>query len=196
MRLRPRRPRLRNASQPRLLSRAVGAVATRRHICKRRRTLRAVSRTSRGPVPRRTIADLPNRCRRRPGARTLRRCRPPGHGHPASSQTLWLEHSVSQHGRKRRPATITGPASTWRPLRPDAPPHRRPQGIDTKDRPQVHLIIRGALNDVVKRGMVNRNVALAAQTPKLRSMCVRWGTDAHHPAPQTRTPGQVSPRRG
>ena len=35
---------------------------------------------------------------------------------------------------------------------------------------EVHLIIRGALNDAVKRGMVNRNVALAAHAPKLRSI--------------------------
>jgi integrase len=35
---------------------------------------------------------------------------------------------------------------------------------------EVHLIIRGALNDAVKRGLVNRNVALVAHAPKLRSI--------------------------
>ncbi|MEX2624234.1 MAG: site-specific integrase [Acidimicrobiia bacterium] len=35
---------------------------------------------------------------------------------------------------------------------------------------EVHLIIRGALNDAVKRGLVSRNVALVAHAPKLRSI--------------------------
>jgi integrase len=35
---------------------------------------------------------------------------------------------------------------------------------------EVHLIIRGALNDAVKRGLVNRNVALVAHAPKLSSI--------------------------
>jgi integrase len=34
----------------------------------------------------------------------------------------------------------------------------------------VHLIIRGALDHAVRRGLVNRNVALAASAPKLRSI--------------------------
>jgi len=32
---------------------------------------------------------------------------------------------------------------------------------------EIHLIIRGALNDAVERGIVSRNVALAAHAPKL-----------------------------
>jgi integrase len=35
---------------------------------------------------------------------------------------------------------------------------------------EVHLIIRGALNDAVKRGLVNRNVALVAHAPKLKAI--------------------------
>ncbi len=35
---------------------------------------------------------------------------------------------------------------------------------------EVHLIIRGALTDAVRRGLVTRNVALLANAPKLRSI--------------------------
>lgn len=35
---------------------------------------------------------------------------------------------------------------------------------------EIHLIIRGALNDAVRRGIVTRNVALVAHAPKLRSI--------------------------
>jgi integrase len=35
---------------------------------------------------------------------------------------------------------------------------------------EVHLIIRGALGDAVRRGLVSRNVALVAHAPKLRSI--------------------------
>lgn len=35
---------------------------------------------------------------------------------------------------------------------------------------EIHLIIRGALNDAVRRGLVTRNVALVAHAPKLRSI--------------------------
>ncbi|GBE22693.1 tyrosine recombinase XerC [bacterium BMS3Bbin01] len=35
---------------------------------------------------------------------------------------------------------------------------------------EIHLIIRGALNDAVRRGIVTRNVALVAHTPKLRAI--------------------------
>ena len=35
---------------------------------------------------------------------------------------------------------------------------------------EVHLIIRGALQDAVKRGVVNRNVALVAHAPKLKAI--------------------------
>ena len=35
---------------------------------------------------------------------------------------------------------------------------------------EVHLIIRGALGDAIRRGLVSRNVALLAHAPKLRSI--------------------------
>jgi Phage integrase family len=35
---------------------------------------------------------------------------------------------------------------------------------------EIHLIIRGALNDAVRRGIVTRNVALVAHAPKVRSV--------------------------
>ena len=35
---------------------------------------------------------------------------------------------------------------------------------------EIHLIIRGALEDAVRRGLVSRNVALVAHAPKLRSI--------------------------
>ena len=35
---------------------------------------------------------------------------------------------------------------------------------------EIHLIIRGALNDAVRRGIFSRNVALLAHAPKLRSI--------------------------
>jgi hypothetical protein len=35
---------------------------------------------------------------------------------------------------------------------------------------EVHLIIRGALGDAVRRGVIGRNVALVAHAPRLRSI--------------------------
>lgn len=35
---------------------------------------------------------------------------------------------------------------------------------------EIHLFIRGALNDAVRRGIVTRNVALVAHAPKVRSI--------------------------
>lgn len=35
---------------------------------------------------------------------------------------------------------------------------------------EVHLIIRGALQDAVKRGLVNRNIALISHAPRLRAI--------------------------
>jgi len=35
---------------------------------------------------------------------------------------------------------------------------------------EIHLIIRGALNDAVRRGIVSRNVAFVAHAPKLRAI--------------------------
>jgi integrase len=44
------------------------------------------------------------------------------------------------------------------------------RGLAPKTVLEVHLIIRGALRDAVKRGLVSRNVALVAHAPKLRSI--------------------------
>jgi len=35
---------------------------------------------------------------------------------------------------------------------------------------EIHLIIRGALRDAVRRGLISRNVALVANAPRLRSI--------------------------
>lgn len=43
-------------------------------------------------------------------------------------------------------------------------------GLAPKTVYEVHLIIRGALGHAVKRGLVNRNVALAAAAPRMRSI--------------------------
>jgi integrase len=45
---------------------------------------------------------------------------------------------------------------------------RRP--LSPKTVYEIHLIIRGALTDAVRRGLVTRNVALVADAPKLRSI--------------------------
>ena len=44
------------------------------------------------------------------------------------------------------------------------------QALAPKTVYEVHLIIRGALDHAVRRGLVNRNVALAASAPKLRAI--------------------------
>ena len=36
---------------------------------------------------------------------------------------------------------------------------------------EIHLVIRGALADAVRRGLVTRNVALVEHAPRLRSIC-------------------------
>jgi integrase len=43
-------------------------------------------------------------------------------------------------------------------------------GLAPKTVYEVHLVIRGALTDAVRRGLVSRNVALAAHAPRLRSI--------------------------
>ena len=43
-------------------------------------------------------------------------------------------------------------------------------GLAPKTVYEVHLIIRGALGDAVRRGLVSRNVALVAHAPRLRSI--------------------------
>jgi hypothetical protein len=35
---------------------------------------------------------------------------------------------------------------------------------------EIHLVIRGALEEAVRRGLVSRNVALVAHAPRLRSI--------------------------
>jgi integrase len=44
------------------------------------------------------------------------------------------------------------------------------QALAPKTVLEVHLIIRGAIQDAVKRGLVNRNIALVAHAPKLRAI--------------------------
>jgi integrase len=43
-------------------------------------------------------------------------------------------------------------------------------GLAPKTVYEVHLVIRGALGDAVRRGLVSRNVALVAHAPRLRSI--------------------------
>jgi integrase len=43
-------------------------------------------------------------------------------------------------------------------------------GLAPKTVYEVHLVIRGALTDAARRGLVSRNVALAADAPRLRSI--------------------------
>jgi hypothetical protein len=43
-------------------------------------------------------------------------------------------------------------------------------GLAPKTVYEVHLVIRGALADAARRGLVSRNVALAAHAPRLRSI--------------------------
>ncbi|HDH27270.1 MAG TPA: hypothetical protein ENH00_13930 [Actinobacteria bacterium] len=45
-----------------------------------------------------------------------------------------------------------------------------PRALAPKTVLEIHLIIRGALNDAVERGIVSRHVALVAHAPKLRAI--------------------------
>ncbi len=49
-------------------------------------------------------------------------------------------------------------------------PHNGGHPLAPKTVLEIHLIIRGALNDAVRRGIVTRNVALVAHAPKVRSI--------------------------
>lgn len=49
------------------------------------------------------------------------------------------------------------------------PPGGRP-GLATKTLYEIHLVIRGALTDAVRRGLVPRNVALVASSPRIRAV--------------------------
>jgi integrase len=49
-------------------------------------------------------------------------------------------------------------------------PENRKRPLAPKTVLEIHLIIRGALNDAVRRGIVTRNVALVAHAPKVRSI--------------------------
>jgi integrase len=44
------------------------------------------------------------------------------------------------------------------------------RALAPKTVPEVHLVIRGALADAVRHGVVARNVALVADAPRLRSI--------------------------
>ncbi len=85
-------------------------------------------------------------------------------------------HSTSSSRQSNDRWTLHLPA---RPLRP----HHLEALYDQKLHPtdgrkplapktvlEIHLIIRGALNDAVERGIVSRNVALVAHAPKLRAI--------------------------
>ncbi|MGH9040434.1 MAG: hypothetical protein ACRDZ3_09395, partial [Acidimicrobiia bacterium] len=43
-------------------------------------------------------------------------------------------------------------------------------GLAPKTVYEIHLVIRGALTDAVRRGLVPRNVALVARSPRLRTI--------------------------
>ncbi|MCZ7538014.1 MAG: tyrosine-type recombinase/integrase [Acidimicrobiia bacterium] len=65
------------------------------------------------------------------------------------------------------------PAAARRPrtaLQLDAAAQRRHRALAPKTVYEVHLIIRGALDHALRRGLVTRNVALAASAPKLRAI--------------------------
>lgn len=49
-------------------------------------------------------------------------------------------------------------------------PHDGRAGLAPKTVYEIHLVIRGALGDAVRRGLVSRNVALIAHAPRLRSI--------------------------
>lgn len=44
------------------------------------------------------------------------------------------------------------------------------RGLSPKTVYEIHLVIRGALGDAVRRGLVSHNVALVAQAPRMRSI--------------------------
>ena len=80
--------------------------------------------------------------------------------------------NVERHvlpARRHRPAS-TPPRPPRSPLRAAAPPDRRLRRLAPKTVYEVHLVIRGALADAARRGLVPRNVALAAHAPRLRSI--------------------------
>ena len=43
-------------------------------------------------------------------------------------------------------------------------------GLGPKTVYEIHLVIRGALADAVRRGLVNRNIALIAHAPRMRAI--------------------------
>lgn len=50
------------------------------------------------------------------------------------------------------------------------------KGLAPKTVYEIHLIIKGALDDALRRGLVNRNVAVVARAPKQRSLQRSEGT--------------------
>ncbi|MGH8946235.1 MAG: tyrosine-type recombinase/integrase [Acidimicrobiia bacterium] len=97
------------------------------------------------------------------------------------SKKLELAHST-WHGYRRKVELHVMPSLGKIPLR-RLRPHHLERLYDEKLHPQnggrplapktvleIHLIIRGALNDAVRRGIVTRNVALVAHAPKVRSI--------------------------
>jgi hypothetical protein len=49
-------------------------------------------------------------------------------------------------------------------------PHATRPALSPKTVYEIHLVIRGALGDAVRRGLLHRNVTLIAHPPRLRSI--------------------------
>ena len=72
---------------------------------------------------------------------------------------------------RHHPAARSAAPAPRDPLRPDAAPQPTARrALAPKTVYEVHLIIRGALGDAVRRGLITRNVALVAHAPRLRSI--------------------------
>ncbi len=66
------------------------------------------------------------------------------------------------------PTSTAATTTSERSVSAPTSPHRKP--LAPKTVLEVHLIIRGALNDAIRKGLVSRNVALVADAPRLRSI--------------------------
>lgn len=58
------------------------------------------------------------------------------------------------------------------------------KGLAPKTVYEIHLIIKGALDDALRRGLVNRNVAVVARAPKQRSLQRSEGTSLTEDEPR------------
>ena len=87
---------------------------------------------------------------------------PPMTGTAATSRTTSSLHSVAS--RRLRPHHLETFYEGLLHQRDDGHP------LAPKTVYEMHLVIRGALEEAVQRGLVNRNVALVAHAPRLRSI--------------------------